>query len=314
MKVSGTNRELETIPEAFRILDGIHTVSDPREARQVLSHINQYWDAIGALRIHAQTFTVLRNVCCQRIMLAEAFIPRAVREIVHDCCMNVYHPTNPAAFPRRSEWLRRLADDAKEKCALRRPFILNSERYLPDIIPSKDYKAQLSLFPTDTDDYRRKVADIAASVVLSWLGIPPNDFYGNLRAYFVHALLKYLGPVSLLLPETWEVYEQAPAWLLDEDYRRPSGRNEIAFRPNIMAQFIETLETSNTKRTEQEWKLLRQLQEAYKKYMLTSTVSSIYTHDRVHLLIRCSLSQLNLCHRPLGPAIYTNSGLVCRKS
>lgn len=183
-------------------------------------------------------------------MLTKAFIPRAVWKLVYDCCMNVYCPTNSAAFSHWSKWLHQFTANVKEKCSVRTLFILKSERYLSNIQPYMEYKAQLSLYPTDTRKYHIKVANIATSAVLSWLGMLLNDFYGNVRACFIYALLKHLGPTSLLLLKTWDVYKEALSWLLNDSTRWRSEHQNFTFRSDIMTQFTEILWSSSAEQTE----------------------------------------------------------------
>lgn len=62
-----------------------------------------------------------------------------------------------------------------------------------------------------------------------------------MRACFVHALLAYLGPSALLLDGVWEVYEEAPQWLLNQGCRKRSGKHEVRFTSHMMSDFASEL-------------------------------------------------------------------------
>lgn len=214
-------------------------------------------------------------------MIAESCAPPTARSLVHDFCMTIYGfpPSDSDSSMNsllNSPGLRKLAEDTKTMCAVRKPFVLHSERYIPQVQPHKTFEASVTMFPRQTHDYYVKVADVATSAAVTWLGIPLQDFHTRIRTYLTHVLIKFLGPASLLLPEAWDLYEELPIWLLDDCYDH--FRDAVScksFDPAMMSMFVEKLETLAANRTEREHSVLAEIHSMYKTRMLTSLVRSI---------------------------------------
>ena len=241
-------RVAEQVPgviEAMKTLDSISYPECETSACQYLENWRGYREAIDCLRHHSIAFVVGRNLSRQRIMAAESHIPGDIKRRVKRHCLDLYSklPLTPG-FLTPDDWLSRFAMDVYNRCTLRTPFALSSSDYIPALQPPRVFEGRLNIYPAHTHSYHSRVATVACNIISTWFDLTCS-LQDDIRAYFVGCLVSTLGLGSLLLNETWEVYEGAPQWLLDDRYRkRGQNQRQVKFQDSWMESFKSRLAKS----------------------------------------------------------------------
>ena len=277
-KVLSRPHSRESIPWAFNLLDAIHADSSTFSLPAHLAAYPLYRTAINTLRSYAADFDVFRNLCCQRVMIAESYIPQRLRQEVYARCIELYTSPNISQASTAPDLastpdpITRLALDTYKKCYMRQEFSLSSHDYFPDL-ESLVYTGYLELYPREDLRYYEQVADVTCSAIAEWFQFPTSTEF-HVRAYLVKCIVDNLGHSALLLPGTWTVYEELPSWLFDGNYRiRSKTQPQTKFRPDMMQSLQIELENSEaTQAGSTVHQLLRLLGLHYKTYMLQSKV------------------------------------------
>ena len=206
-------------------------------------------------------------------MIAEFYIPSETRRRVVAFCVDLYQQQQTdTTVTTQDDWLTRLAQDVFRQCNLRKPFTVYNTSYISTSGPSLSYSTQMKQYPNDTVPYHTAVARIVADIIASWFSMP-TSFDNELRAHFIRVLIKYMGPSCLLLEETWDVYEAAPQWLLNDNYRKGSKYRTVRFRAEMMNEFDEELSRLPSADTSSHsFRLLHSLGSSYQAYLVASKV------------------------------------------
>ena len=268
-----------TIPWAFNQLDAIHMSNGTFSLHTHLAAYPLYQSAISTLRGYTADFDVFRNICCQRIMIAESYIPQKLRYEVQSRCIelytapNTFHASTATSSTSSTDPITRLALDVYRKCYVRQPFSLSSQTYFPELNPPILYTDCLDIYPREELPYYERIANIAGSAVAYWFNFP-TGLDSDIRAYLVQCIVESLGHSALLLPITWAVYEEAPPWLLNSGHKkRGNSQRQVKFRQDMMESLKLELESSEAAKYRSSTnKLLQLLGLHYKSYMLRSKV------------------------------------------
>ena len=224
--------------------------------------------AAERLRHFTTSSSVWRTLACQRVMLDESQMYLAVKEGILNRCQKLYATCDMGSLnlpPLPSAtWLDRAVYEVHRRCILRTTFTLSSAPYLPEIIPPREYTGFLHAFPRNDPAYLALVAGTTCEAIFTWLDLPATLLH-DIRAYFVRIIVSHFGTGVLLLPRTWEVYEKAPTWLLDERYRtRSRDQRQSRFTDAWIGSFENEVRACNAAKSDtEEHEMLALLQRKY---------------------------------------------------
>ena len=260
--------DIDGLTDIFKFLEC------PLEATQTIETLLQCYpgrhQAAERLRHFATSSSVWRTLACQRVMLEESQMYLAVKEGIMDRCQKLYASCNIGALDlpplQSATWLDRAVYEVYRCCLLRTTFTISSASYLPQIVPPREYTGVLHAFPRNEPAYLALVAATTCEAIFTWLGLPATLFH-DIRAYFVCIIVSHLGAGVLLLPRTWEVFEKAPGWLLDNKHRnRTRELRQPRFTSVWMASFQSQVQACNAANTiSKEHQMLALLQRKYQE-------------------------------------------------
>lgn len=268
--------DLGAVGDAFETLDSIHDWRDGDDVRKYLGRVQEYQDSTSALRDLDSALKVWQNICRQRVMIAESFIPAKLKEYVLQHARAVYRGiTSLTSLNQRSadaNPLTALVLDIFDKCSLRTQQRVSSAAYFPHLQPPAEFTFQLDIWPDTNDAYKNRVAGIVWDVVAAWFRIP-TGFEAEARSFFVTVLVESIGPSALLFVETWLAYETLPSWLFDSKFRRSVAGRPTTFAASSMssiAQELSRLDASNA--SSKSYAMLYHMKLAYQRYIMNSEV------------------------------------------
>lgn len=209
-------------------------------------------------------------------MIAESYIAYDIKEAVATAARGAYGRISAldATIPRNDNDppLERLALDVFDKSTSRRPFVISSATYFPSIRPPRIHNVTLNAVPDLSTSYKMQVAAAVVNIVTAWFHLP-FGFEADMRAYFVRVLIKAWGPAALLSPATWRIYDDAPPWLLDGDFRKPGAGVVRGFKPSMMDEFLGEVRAHRAANASSpSCQLLYQINITYHSYLLKSMV------------------------------------------